>query len=297
MDGLYEAAARWAQSGAIPAVFAHAFMVRGLVAALLLGPLFGGMGTLVVSKRLSFFVQAIANASITGTAIGLLLGEPRGATYAGLYGFCLASALLVSYLRNRSRATNDTVTGVFLAQTLGLGVIMLSLVSKRFDIHQVEATLFGSLLTLRDEDLAFLAATALLAAAVGGGLYNAFLVSSVNPALARVRGLSPVLLDYVFIALATVVVVGGLKFVGALLILVMIVVPAAAAQNVAANLRQFFWTSLGLSTLSAVGGLAVSAVWPVPTGGAIALVSSALFGVTAAVRPFLGHSLPAREMG
>ena len=288
MERFYELFSRWAEAGLVPAIFAHAFMVRGLLAVLLVGPLFGGLGTLVVTKRLSFFVQAVANASLTGTAIGLLLGEPAGATWAGLYGFCLASALLVTYIRNRSRAPNDTVTGVFLAQSLGLGVIMVALVAKRFDIHRVEATLFGSLITLRDGDLVLLGVTLLTALLLCRFLFNAFMLSSLNPALARARGLNPVLLDYVFVALATAAVVAGLKIVGALLILVMIVVPAAAARNVAENLRQFFWISLVLSTLSAVGGLLVSGWWPIPTGGAIAAVSGALFYLTLAARPFLG---------
>ena len=72
-----------------------------------------------------------------------------------------------------------------------------------------------------------------------------------------------------------------------LLILVMIVVPAAAARNVAANLRQFFWISLVLSSLSAGGGLLLSGFWPIPTGGAIAAVSGALFYLTLAARPLL----------
>ena len=181
------------------------------------------------------------------------------------------------------------MTGVFLAQSLGLGVIMVALVAKRFDIHRVEATLFGSLITLRDGDLLLLAGTLLGALLVCRFLFNAFMLSSLNPALARARGLNPVLLDYVFVALATAVVVAGLKIVGALLILVMIVVPAAAARNVAANLRQFFWISLLLSTLSAVGGLLVSGWWPIPTGGAIAAVSGALFYITLAARPLLSR--------
>src|SRR5664279_1602438 len=198
MDSLYEAFAGWARAGILPAVFVHPFMVRGLMGALLLGPLFGGIGTIVVARRLSFFVQAIGNAAMTGTALGLLLGEPPGATWAGIYGFCLVSALVVTFVKHRGRIPSDTVTGIFLAQTLGLGVLMVSLV-------------------------------------------------------------------------------------GALLVLVMIVVPAAAAQNAARNLRQFFFASIALSTLAAVGGLLVSGYLPVPTGGAIALVSTALFYLTLAL--------------
>jgi len=283
MDALYEAFAGWARAGVLPAVFVHPFMVRGLLGALLLGPLFGGIGTVVVARRLSFFVQAVGNAAMTGTALGLLLGEPPGSTWAGIYGFCLVSALVVTFVKHRGRIPPDTVTGIFLAQTLGLGVLMVALVSKRFDIHQVEGALFGSLLTLGDADLAVLFVTSLAAAAVAAFLYNDFILASLSPELASARGKRPVALEYVFVTLATAVVVAGLKLVGALLVLVMIVVPAAAAQNAARNLRQFFFASIALSTLAAVGGLLVSGYLPVPTGGAIALVSTALFYLTLAL--------------
>ncbi len=285
MSGAYEAVAGWARAGFLPAIFVHTFMIRGLLGALLLGPLFGGLGTLVVARRMSFFTQAIGNAAMTGTALGLLLGEPPGSTWAGLYGFCFASAILVTFVQHRGRVPSDTVTGLFLAQTLGLGVLMVALVSKRFDIHQIEGTLFGSLLTLRDADLAILLATAALAALAGGFLFNDLVLASLSPSLAAARGKRPALLDYVFVTLATAVVVAGLKLVGALLVLVMIVVPAAAAQNVASNLRQFFFASVALSTLAAAGGLFLSGFLPVPTGGAIALVSTALFYLTLAWRP------------
>ncbi len=283
MDGVFEAVAGWARAGLLPAVFVHPFMVRGLLGALLLGPLFGGIGTIVVARRLSFFVQAIGNAAMTGTALGLLLGEPPGSTWAGVYGFCLVSALVVTFVKHRGRIPSDTVTGIFLAQTLGLGVLMVALVSKRFDIHQVEGALFGSLLTLGDADLAILLVTALAAAAVATFLYNDFLLASLSPELAAARGKKPVLLEYVFVTLTTAVVVAGLKLVGALLVLVMIVVPAAAARNTARNLRQFFFASIAISTFSAVGGLFVSSYLPVPTGGAIALVSTVFFYLTLAL--------------
>ena len=120
-------------------------------------------------------------------------------------------------------------------------------------------------------------------AAVATFLYNDFLLASLSPELASARGKRPVILEYVFVTLATAVIVAGLKLVGALLVLVMIVVPAAAAQNAARNLRQFFFLSVALSTIAAVGGLLVSGYLPVPTGGAIALVSTALFYLTLAL--------------
>jgi zinc transport system permease protein len=288
MDSVYQAIAGAAKRGALPSMFQHVFMIRGLFAALLVGPLLGGIGTVVVPKRLAFFTQTIGHASLTGVALGLLLGEPLGQTYVGLYGFCLLVALLLNFIKNRTDVSSDTVTGVVLAQILGLGIIMLVLVTKEFNIHQVEAVLFGSLITINDADLALLGVTALGTAVAGSALYNRWMLVSLSPALAKARGLRPVLLDYAFIVLLTLVVVSSLKLVGALLVLVLIVVPAAGAQNVARNLRQFFWLSIALATVSTVSGLAISGLWPIPTGSAIVLASSALFYATLLLRSALG---------
>jgi zinc transport system permease protein len=289
MTAFYETMSEWARAGYLPGMFEHAFMVRGLLAALIVGPVLGGMGTVVVAKKLSFFTQTIGNASLTGVAIGLLLGEPVNQTFAGLYGFCLAVALAMTYVKHRARVSSDTVIGVVLSQVLGLGIVMLVMVTKQFNIHQVEAILFGSLITIGDTDLLVLVVTAIIASLVGGLVFNRTLLVSFNPVMAEARGHNTVLLEYIFIAVLTAVVVASLKLIGALLVLVLIVVPAAGAQNIAGNLRQFFWLTIGFSTISTTVGLLISGRWPVPTGGAIVLVSSVVFYGTLLVRPLFGR--------
>ncbi len=277
MEWIYDIIRGWAESGLLPSIFQHTFMIRGLLAALLIGPLLGAIGTVVVTKKLSFFTQTIGNAAMSGVAIGLLFGEPVDGTYAGLYGFCLIVALVMTFIKNRARLSNDTIIGVVLAQVLGIGIVLMILVTSQFNIHQVEAILFGSLITLNDTDLISLAA-----AAAGAGLlfmvtYNRVMLSSFNPVLSKARGLNPVFLEYLFVTLMTVVVVASLKLIGALLVLVLIVVPAAGAQNVVTNLRQFVWVSMFFATVSTTVGLLLSGLVPVPSGAVIVLVSSVLF--------------------
>lgn len=280
MDSLYELFRHWAQQGYLPDTFEHAFMVRGLIAGLILGPLLGGMGTMVVTRKLAFFTQTIGHASLTGVALGLLLGEPLGETYAGLYGFALLAALLMLYARNRTGAASDTVIGVVLAQALGLGIVMLVLVTKRFDVHQVEAMLFGSLLTISERDLLVIAVIAVVATLVLFVIFNRFMLMCFNSALAKARRTGPVAIEYVFVLTATLVVVASLKLIGALLVLALVVVPAAAAGNIAKGLAGYFWFSVTIATLSMVAGLVVSSYASVPTGAAIVLAASVLFYLT-----------------
>ena len=288
MNALLEFFTDLAKAGYLPGMFEHAFMVRGMMAALIVGPVLGGMGTVVVTRKLAFFTQTVGNASLTGVALGLLFGEPIEGTYAGLYGFCLIIALLMTYVKNRARVSNDTVIGVVLAQVLGIGILMLVLVTKQFNVHQVEAILFGSLITLNKNDLIFLIIISIISMVIGGIIYNRTMLSSFNPILAKARGVRPVFIEYVFITVLTAVIVASLKLVGSLLVLVLMVVPAAGAQNIAKNLVQFFWLTIAFSTVSTVIGLLASGLWPVPTGASIVLVASIVFYSTLVLKPIFG---------
>jgi zinc transport system permease protein len=292
MESIYALFKSWAAASSLFAIFEHAFMVRGLLAALIIGPLLGAVGTVVVTKKLSFFTQTIGNAAMSGVALGLLFGEPADSTYAGLYGFCLIVALLMTFVKNRTSLANDTIIGVVLAQTLGLGIILMIAVTSQFNIHQVEGILFGSLITLTDNDLLVLAITALAAGLLFVCNFNQFMLSSFNKTLAKARGLSPVFLEYFFVALMTAVVVASLKLIGSLLVLVLIVVPAAGAQLISSNLRRFVWLSVLFSTVSTVLGLLLSGILPVPSGALIAVVSSLLFYAALLLRPLLAKGGP-----
>jgi zinc transport system permease protein len=291
MEWLYESISSWAKAGYLPGIFEHTFMIRGMLAAMIIGPVLGGMGTVVVTKKLAFFTQTVGNASLTGVALGLLFGEPIEGTYAGLYGFCLIVALLMTFVKNQTRLSNDTVIGVVLAQVLGIGIIMLVIVTKQFNIHQVEAILFGSLITLTDGDLLVLIFSSVVVTVLFSITFNRTMLAGFNPVLAKARGINPVFFEYIFITLMTAVVVASLKLIGALLVLVLIVVPAAGAQNIAGNVRQFVWVSITFSTVSTASGLLLSGLFPVPTGTAIVLVSSILFYGTLVMRPLFGRSV------
>src|ERR687895_1757336 len=119
---------------AISDFFAYPFLVRGLISVMLLAPLLGGLSHLVVARRMAFFSAALGQAAITGVCVGLLIGEPLNAPYGGMYGFSLLSALGMVYAKRRSRLPNDTLIGVFLALTLGLGVCLLVAVTRQVNL-------------------------------------------------------------------------------------------------------------------------------------------------------------------
>jgi len=111
--------------------FGYPFVVRGIIAVLLLGPLLGGMSHLVVARRLAFLSTALGQAALTGLTIGLVLGEPLNAPYGGIFGFCLLSAVVMVYVKRRVDLPADTLIGVFLSLTLGLGICLLVAATRR----------------------------------------------------------------------------------------------------------------------------------------------------------------------
>ena len=281
MSDFYAWLAALADRGSLPEPFHYAFFVRGLLSVLLLAPLLGGMSHLVVARRLSFFSAALGQAALTGLTIGLVvLGEPLNAAYGGIFGFCFLSALAMVYVKRHAALPSDTLVGVFLALTLGLGICLLVAVTKRFNIHQVEAVMFGSLLTVTDTDLAILLAIGVAISVVFARVYNQLLLDSLDSALARVNGVPSAVLDYLFVLLLTAAIVVSLKVIGALLVEAMVVVPAAAARNLARTTRSYLALSIATAFAAGVGGLFVSSRLLVPSGGAVVLAMSALFFVT-----------------
>jgi zinc transport system permease protein len=269
-----------AARGLLPHDFTYPFLVRGFLCVLIIAPVLGGMSHLVVTRRMAFFSAALGQAAITGVALGLLLGEPLNAPYGGMFGFCLLATLAMVYVKRHTTLPPDTLIGVFHALTLGLGLCLLVALTRQFNVHQVESVLFGSLLTVTDGDLFLLIAVGCLVAVLLVREYNHLMLDSLSPPLASVAGSDPAYLEYFFALLLTMSIVVSLKIIGALLVEALVVVPAAAARNVAHGTRNYLIWSILLAFLAGAGGLGVSIRFLVPTGGAVVLVVTGLFFLT-----------------
>lgn len=290
MTALYASIREWlmnlAFEGTLPLAFQYGFVINALLSALLIGPILGGVGTMVVTKRMAFFSQAIGNAAMTGVAIGVLLGESYTEPYVSMFGFCVLFGLVLNYTKNRTRISADTLIGVFLSISLAVGASLLLFVSARVNTHILEAVLFGSVLTVSDIDMNVLLVVTLLIAAVGVPLFNRMLLASFNPSLAEARGVRVQLLEYVFVVMITVLTVACLKIVGAVLVEALLLIPAAAARNVVRSMRGFVFLSVAISTVSCIAGVLIPMQFdlPVPSGGAIIMVAAAIFAITTAIR-------------
>ena len=275
-----------AEDGRIHFTFLYAFVVNGFLCAFIIGPLLGGIGTMVVAKRMAFFSQAIGHAALTGVAIGVIIGESYTAPYVSMFSFCILFGLLLNFSKNHTKMSSDTLIGVFLSVSLAIGATALLFVSARVNTHILDTVMFGSILTVDDTDITVLLVTTLIAAAVALPLYNQMLLASLNPSLAHVRGIRVNLLEYVFVLLLTILTVACVKIIGAVLVEALLLIPAAASRNLNRSARGFVFWSVVFSTVSCIVG-----VWapmrfnmPIPSGGAIILAAASIFLVTMIIR-------------
>lgn len=276
----------WASAGYLPEALAYGFVINALLAGLMIGPVLGGLGTLVVVKRFAFFSEAVGHAALTGVAIGILLGEPYTGPYGSLFGYCLLFGILLNFLRNRTGLSPDTLIGVFLSVSLALGASLLLMLAGKINVHILENVLFGSVLTVNAQDLLVLGIVGSLVLALALPLYNRIMLASFNPQLAAVRGVAVKRLDYLFVVLVTLVTVAAVKVIGAILVGALLVIPAAAARLVSQSLKGFFRASVLIATLSTLVGILLPIVFdlPVPSGAAIILVAGAFFALAALAR-------------
>lgn len=275
-----------ADEGLIHYTFLYAFVVNGFLCAFVIGPLLGGIGTMVVIKRMAFFSQAIGNAALTGVAIGVIIGESYTAPYMSMFSFCLLFGLVLNFSKNRTKMSSDTLIGVFLSISLAIGATTLLWVSARVNTHILDTVMFGSILTVNDTDISVLLVTTLITGLVALPLYNRMLLASLNPSLAHVRGVRVHLLEYVFVVLITILTVACVKIVGAVLVEALLLIPAAAARNLNRSVRGFVLWSIVFSTVSCVVGVYAPMRFdlPVPSGGAIILTAAVIFVITMIIR-------------
>ncbi|MEE8248914.1 MAG: metal ABC transporter permease [Gammaproteobacteria bacterium] len=275
-----------ADEGIIHYTFLYEFVVNGFLCALVIGPLLGGIGTMVVIKRMAFFSQAVGNAALTGVAIGVIIGESYTAPYMSMFSFCILFALFLNFSKNRTKMSSDTLIGVFLSISLAIGATALLWVSARVNTHILDTIMFGSILTVNDTDMNVLLVTTLITALVALPLYNQMLLASLNPSLAHVRGINVHLLEYVFVLLVTILTVACVKIVGAVLVEALLLIPAAAARNLNRSIRGFVLWSVIFSTASCLIGIYAPMRWdlPIPSGGAIILTAAVIFVVTMIIR-------------
>lgn len=248
------------------------FMRTALWAVLLVVPLLSLLGTLVVNNRMSFFSDALGHSALTGVAIGVMAGVADYRPVMVLFG--VAFALLMNRIRRSRLTSTDTVIGVFSSVGVALG---LTLLSARGNLGNYQSLLVGDILSITAQELWVLAAVLVITVLVWVTCFNGFFAVSISPSVAKSKGLSVGLFDNLFVVLVAVVVMLAIRWVGLLLINAMLILPAAAARNVARSMRSFHLLSVVFGLFAGTLGLVLSYYNGIATGPTIILVLAAVF--------------------
>ncbi|MFH1635268.1 MAG: metal ABC transporter permease [Chloroflexota bacterium] len=261
----------------------YAFMVRGMVAAIMVGTICAVVGTYVVLRGMAFFGDALAHAILPGIAVGYLVG---GGAREPLFWWAMLSAVLssmgISAISRSTKIKEDTAIGIIFAGAFALGVALISTVrSYTVDLAHF---LFGDVLGVRPADLWLIGIFGGLILLSVLAFYKEFMVLSFDPILAATLRLPAQLLDFLLIILIAVAIVVSLQTVGVALMVAMLVTPAATAYLLTRRLPVMMLLAAVIASISGVAGLYLSFYLSIASGAAIVLTCTAIFGIVWGVK-------------
>ncbi len=257
----------------------HLFMKNALLAVLLVTPIFGILGTMVVNSRMAFFSDSIGHGAFTGIAIGTLLGSIQPVWAAT--GFSIIFAAAITLIKNKSRASTDTIIGVFSSTAIALGLVILSYGGS---FNKFSAYLIGDLLSITPSEIFMLLCVFIAVIVLWVLIFNRILVISTNQSLAASRGINTLTSELLFTAAIAIVVTVTIQWVGLLIINSLLVLPAAAARNITVNVRQYHLAAVVIAVVSGIAGLILSYYFNTATGATIVLVAALIFFITFSLR-------------
>jgi ABC-type Mn2+/Zn2+ transport system permease subunit len=260
-----------------------AFFVRALVAAALVGVVCAVVGTYVVLKGIAFIGDAIAHAAFPGVVAAFIVGAPY---YLGAAVAAVGTSLAIGIVTRRARIRTDTAIGVLFAGTFALGVFLYSTIEGY--VADLFSFLFGQLLSTSVDDLIALSLLGGLVLATVAILWKELLYSTFDPLGAAASGLRVEWLEMIFLALVALTVVISLQAIGIILVVAMLVTPAATAQLLTVRFGRMMTTAAVLAVAASVAGLYLSYWLDVASGATIVLVQTAVFMIVLVLGPRSG---------
>jgi ABC-type Mn2+/Zn2+ transport system permease subunit len=263
------------------------FMQRALLAVVLVGLVSAVVGAFVVVRGMAFIGDALAHASFAGVASAFALGV---SVYMGALVAAVVTALGIAFVSQRGRLRFDTAIGVLFVGAFALGILIIS----RQENYTVDlfSFVFGNVLGVTWQDLFVMGALGTTVVLLVAAFYKELLFTSYDAVVAEAAGIPTRPIEYGLLALIAVSTVVALQIVGIVLVIAMLVTPAATASLLARRLHHVIFLGAGVAIVSAVVGLYASYYAEVATGAAIVLTATALFAVALLLAP--GRGIVAR---
>lgn len=261
------------------------FMQRGLLASVLVAIICGLLGSFVVLKGLAFIGDALAHASFGGVALAFVLGVN---IYLGAFVFAIATALGIGVITRRGRVRSDTAIGILFSGTFAFGILLIS----GFEGYTIDlfGYLFGDVLSISRADLWTIASLGLLVIVLVIAFYRQLLFVAFDPTVAEASGIPAGALNYLLLGLLGATIVISIQAVGIVLVISLLVTPAATAYLLTKKFHHMIFAGMGFGSISALLGIYLSYYLDVASGAAIILVATAIFFLILALTG-RGHKL------
>ncbi|WP_293787234.1 anchored repeat-type ABC transporter permease subunit [uncultured Aeromicrobium sp.] len=265
-----------------------AFLAKALAISVMASIVCGVVGCYVVLRGMAFIGDAVAHAVFPGLAIAFVISGNLilGGTAAGI-----VTAVLVAAFSQNRRLKEDSIIGIFFVAAFALGIVIISQAPGY--AGSLQQFLFGSITGIPDSDLVVVALMGLFVLAVAFFLHKEFVAVTLDREMARALGLRVFWLDLVLYVLVTLAVVISVQTIGNILVLALLITPAATARLLTDRLGLMMLAAPAVGALGAFIGLYISWTWDVPTGGTIVLVLTAAFLVAWVFAP--RHGIVARR--
>lgn len=249
----------------------YEFLQKALFTSIIVGIICGVLGSFIILRGMSLMGDAISHAVLPGVALSYMVGINY---FYGAVTFGLLTAFGIGFITQNSRVKNDTSIGIVFSAFFAVGIILIGKANTSTDLTSI---LFGNVLSVRDSDMWMTLGVGAVVLLVIILFYKELLVSTFDPTLAASFGLPNKIIHYLLMILLTLVTVASLQTVGIILVVAMLITPAATAYLLTNRLSIMITISAILGALSATIGLYISFVYNWPSGAAIVLVTTAFF--------------------
>ena len=247
------------------------FLQNALISALVIGITCGAVGTFIILRSLSLMGDAISHAVLPGVALSFMLGINL---FIGAIVFGLLASFIISFIKENSVIKGDTAIGITFSSFLALGVILIGMANSSTDLFHI---LFGNILAVQDSDMWLTLGISGLVLGLLGLFFKGLLLTSFDPVLAKTMGIPVSFYHYLLMGILTLVSVTAMQSVGTILIVSMLVTPAATAYLFAKSLKQMLFLASGIGATSSLLGLFLGYSLNMAVGSSIVLTATLFF--------------------
>ena len=253
--------------------FKYDFMIRSLITAIASGAMLSTLGPFTINRNMGFMADAMAHATLPIIAVGVFLGF--SISELGVPAAIIIAILLGVIIKN-TNVGEDTAIGIIFSSFFALGFVLISLLNVTINLEDL---LFGQILAVNTSDVYIVVFLLIVVVTIVLLFFKQLLFYSFDPIGAEVKGLNTSFLNYLFLILLSIAIVGSLQTVGIILVLSMLIIPAAAAKLVTNTFVTSIKVSIVFGVTSSITGLYLSYFLNLPSGPSMSLVATAIFVV------------------